>query len=339
MKKIVLMLFVPLFYVACSNDINIQSKLNDIHTMDALQPFKMINDSLKKKNSFVTRSESNSMRRKRYAQADAAAAKHAAQCFADNTVAFCEAENWTYSQILSYMSSDTYKKAFTAYVKSVSQSASKKAVAHISGDCSLIGFIQPTTSNTYEDARLYLKVNHISGLENPNNYSINGINLPIGYKYLQSIGEHHNGIILSTINRNSSNREMRYIEEPIGPEPIVPDPIDSLFADTNFHMQYFDLGNEIDDDLTTDSLNYSQLFVSSIYYNYYYSNEIAKLFLNAILYSNSLSDIINLSNSYITVVRQNNTVTLHQKKALYSCFVVAIYSYSLWEDLIIEQIE
>lgn len=320
--------------VACSNDINIQRELSGIHTSDALLPFKMINDSLRK-TSHVTRSESNSLRRKRYAQADAAAAKHAAQCFADNTVAFCESEGWTYSQIQSYMYSDEYKKAFTAYVKSVSQSASKKAVAHISGDCSIIGFIQPTTSNTYQDARLYLKVNHISGLEEPDDYTITGISLPISYKYLQTIGEDHNGIILSTINRGSPNRVMPDFEIPAEPEEPL-DQIDSLFADTNYHTQYFDLGDEIDDDLTTDSLNYSQLFTSSINSSYFLPNEIARLFLNAVLDCNGLSDIINLSNSYISAVDQNNALTIHQKKALYSCFVVAIYSYSLWEDLTIE---
>ena len=334
MKKIVSFFF-SFFLLACANDQNIQSNISDFQIKDALTPYKMINDSLRGKNSSVTRSESNSLRRKRYTQADAAAAKQAAQCFAAYTVASLESDNWTYSQIEAYMHSDSYKKAFLAYVKAASQSASKKAVAHISGDCSIIGFIQPTTSNTYQDARMYLKVNHLFDSVELDDYTIFGINLPTNHRYIQSIGEHHNGIILSAISGN--NRIIRDFEVPEEPEePIISDPIDSLFADTNFHAQYFDLGDDVNDALTTDSLNYSQLFVSNIYSSYFYPNEIAKLFLNAVLYCNCLYDIIYLSNSYIAAVYQDNLLTERQKNALYSCFIVAIYSYSLWEDLIID---
>lgn len=125
------------------------------------------------------------------------------------TVAYFESQNWTYEQISSYMYSDEYKKRFLAYAKASSQSASRKAVKRISGDCSIIGFINPTTSRTYFDAKQFLKANFNSGLGEPN-YTITGISLPTSYKYLQSIGEDHNGIILSTITGNNPSRIIIY---------------------------------------------------------------------------------------------------------------------------------
>ena len=58
--------------------------------------------------------------------------------------------------------------------------------------------------------------------------------------------------------------------------------------------------------------------------------QIGEMFYNAILYCNSHNDILYLANNYIDSIENDNTLTIHDKRALYSSFVVAVYSYSLW---------
>ena len=60
--------------------------------------------------------------------------------------------------------------------------------------------------------------------------------------------------------------------------------------------------------------------------------KVTKMFYNAILYCNSHNDILYLANNYIDSIENDNTLTIHDKRALYSSFVVAVYSYSLWGE-------
>lgn len=324
-------IFMGIVFASCSKDMSLHRSLTNPETSIITQ-LQRINDSLKEKNTM--RSGGTGLKRKQVTQADALAAEAAALKFAYETVSYYEKRGWTFSQIQSYMLSNQYKYEFEAYVSSASQSASKKAAKN-SGDCAIIAFLNPSTSNTYEESYLFLKEKECTNTDSIilkyNIEIIDGIELPTSFEDIQYIGVNHNGIINKSIQQ-SSHHGRRSSVQPVDFPILYPESeIDILFSTEAFQTQFFDFGDLIDDCLDSYTLNPSMLFE-----NYPQSCSLAiqigEMFYNAILYCNSHNDILYLANNYIDSIENDNTLTIHDKRALYSSFVVAVYSYSLWGE-------
>ncbi|MBQ7419196.1 MAG: hypothetical protein IJV17_00485 [Prevotella sp.] len=291
------------------------------------------NDELRA--NFLRSGGSNS-KKNHVEQADAAAALAAGLEKAYQTVSDCEQKGMTYSQIQSHMNSDEYKREFQIYVSAASQSASKK-VAKNTGDCAIIEW--PTTSTTYLDAYRFFKdeEQHTkdSIMMTFDIDEIEDLELPTNSEDILSIGMYHNGIIKKSLMpmHPGPRKSLSY---PIDIPELDPDSeIDNLFGAEDFSTQYYNFGDNVDDNLSMYTMDYSSL-LDSIPCTNNISKQIGMLFLDEIMYCNSYSDVLDLTNTYINIVESNNVLELYEKRALYACFVVATYSSLLWEEFIFD---
>lgn len=334
MKKAIFLVVISIciLFASCTKDTGLQ-QLSVTPQSSIIAQLRQINDNLK--DSFMMRSGNTYPTRNYVSQVDDAAALAAGLKYANETVSYCESHGWTYAQISTYMNSAEYKRNFQAYVSSAANSASQKAGKN-SGDCTLLSWTSVTTSSTYVDAcDFYFERDDIGNDSIMSKYSVQeevNLSLPENYTDIHLIGMCHNGIIKRSL-LNVPDASRRAIIQPIEGGGLVRlTDIVTLFSDEEFQEQFNDLGDIVDDCLDSCYIDYSSLFDWVAGENYY-ANEIGELFLEAILYCETYSDVLTLANSYINTIKNSNTLEAYEKRALFSCFTIAVYSFSLWEEL------
>lgn len=160
------------------------------------------------------------------------------------------------------------------------------------------------------------------------------INLPNRFRYLSYLGRNHNAIISDwrtsriTITRSPN---LNTPVDPIDPEePGIPvNDLSSLYLDSCFNESYCNTINEICN---------IQNFYNDDYVNYIdlnYNGNIGdtyQLFLEAYHLTSTTSSLISLVNQYITIIESNNDFSDEERKAIYSGFMIAVYSCDYWNN-------
>lgn len=341
MKNLISMFILVGFITSCSNELSNQPTTNRGNEASILIQLRSLNDSLCKSHPMTRPTDNKKMNY--VAQVDAAARDLAICEFREHAVNRYRQLNYNTYEILEIINSYEFKKEMDTYANAVAASASKKA-GQRTGDCALIEIGSTTSSATYQDAyRFYKKIELDTTLVQSDVSLLEDIELPDAYSHVISAGYDHNGIIrnslieVSLIDNLNSMNILSHEEEPISDEPeLTYTYVDSLFNNPTIHSEFNSLYLQIENSMNSYAIDYSSLLESITGPNDL-ATQIAELYLDAILYCTNNNDMINLANSYISIVNASNLLESYEKEALYSCFVVGVASYALWSELMEEQ--
>ena len=337
MKTKYLLILALVCFFACSKESNIENAPQVNVEYGIITKLSKVNDNLRQNYS---QTRGNGRENAEVSRADAEAELAAMQHMVTITIQDLSQRGCTYEQIYTYVYSAEFREILSKYSRTAAASASKKAAARINkGGCSIIDWETPTTATTFQDGFNYYKSVEAlmpnDSLEIADEDTISTILLPSGSRWIIASGIEHNGIIRKSLVQRPIKPIRRSIVEPH--DPSDPEsPVETIFSDLNFIDSFQDFGDMVDEWL--DSLSTGTL--SLLDYVFPVNNiekQVGELFLNALLYCNSQSDVITLANSYIDIIQYSSELTSGEKDELYSCFVVAVYSYGLWSELFDEE--
>lgn len=204
--------------------------------------------------------------------------------------------------------------------------------------CSITNFMK---AQMYDKVADYcsIKTNIDYGFENTEipDSIFNQLFIPTGFDDIEKVGIAHNKI-LQIDPLELMNLQLGYgvnggdLEKPIDDllEPDRNPCVEALFDDNDYWDEYNATFNVFDNYYSNGSFDYSQYLDDNPLITTDATN-VLRLFMAAIhAVPQTTNSMIQLVNNYIQTIETNNELTNTERRQLYVGFIIAVYSFDLW---------
>ena len=158
------------------------------------------------------------------------------------------------------------------------------------------------------------------------------LQLPDSMKFLANVGYEHNLILNSKLNNGETMplaTRANIVPEITGEYTTA----NNVFESEELYESFSTIWNHADIYTTASDGFDFESYVEDMPFSSTNVNDAIQLFVSAYDTSvDSFSDLVNVVNNYISIIEADNEFTATDRIQIYTGLVVAVYSYSLWEN-------
>ena len=166
------------------------------------------------------------------------------------------------------------------------------------------------------------------------------INVPSSMDYLKHIGQFHNEVLSRALEMNNDychpNDNPVMDEADDGDDSQLSSEIEEFFMDDSTKIACDESVSDVIDCCYSTGFDYNEN-LNQYPFDSQNVTSTYRLFFSALQSAQSTSDVITLVNGYISIIETNNEFSDQEKEQLYCGMIVAVYSYSLWLESLMDE--